>query len=164
MANPEANKRKCYEERLSSDGPLQPPKKRAKGYPDLARNAGTISHPLLSQLYPNLQTLRAYVLLRLPASSRLRRKKIAAIGLQNDDAEKRPTETELALADLLDTTVVGYSGQTSVKPDDRWGQWTSFSQKVDESYVSLSEGLAGGHFSQNEVCGYSSKGPTQNIH
>lgn len=154
MAKSKASKRKRFEEEQPSGDVLTPGSstKKSKGNNSTAQHAGTISHPLLSHLYPNLQTLRNYVLSKLPASSRIRRKKIASVGLQDDTAEKTATETELALARLLDTTVVGHSGQPVITPDNRWEQWTSFSQKGDESYVTLSDGSAGGHFSQNEVC------------
>ncbi|OIW34484.1 hypothetical protein CONLIGDRAFT_587925, partial [Coniochaeta ligniaria NRRL 30616] len=111
----------------------------------------SLSHPLLSQLYPHLQTLREYILSRLPASSRLRRKKIASVGLQSEASEKPVTEVELALARLLDTTVVARSAEREARHDDRWEKWNSFSQKGDESYVTLADGYAGASFSQTEI-------------
>lgn len=131
-------------------------KAKVKGDNSTVRQMRTVTHPLLSRLYPQIQTLRDYVLSRLLASSRLRRKKIASVGLQAGSTDKTVTDRELAVARLLDTTVVACSPQTAVQPDNRWEQWTSFSQKGDESYVSLSEGSKG-DFSQTEVCSQSSQ-------
>lgn len=123
--------------------------KRAKR--DNKPSVGALSHPLLSQLHPHLQTLREYILARLPASSRLRRKKIASVGLQSEASERSVTEVKLALARLLDTTVVAYSAQRGVQHDDRWEKWNSFSQKGDDSHVTLSDGHVGSSFCQTEV-------------
>ena len=112
----------------------------------------SVSHPLLSQLYPQVQTLRDYVLSKLPASSRLRRKKIASLGLASEASGKEAvSETEQNVARLLDTTVVASSTQSNAPEDDRWEKWSSFSQKGDESYVTLSDGFTGASFSQTEV-------------
>lgn len=109
-----------------------------------------VRRDLLEQCYPHVQTLRQYLLAKLPGSSRLRRKKIAAFG-QSDCRE-----LETRLAHLLDTTLVCASkredaGQDEIK-ETRWKQWLSFSQKGDESYVTLSGGPKGPLFSQSEVC------------
>ncbi|KAH8905114.1 hypothetical protein BR93DRAFT_765809 [Coniochaeta sp. PMI_546] len=126
------NKRKRDSEQPSGDASLigqssKTAKKARKSSDD------SLSHPLLSQLYPHLQTLREYVLSRLPASSRLRRKKIASVGLQSNTSGTSLPKVELDLARLLDTTVVAYSTQSELQPDDRWEKWNSFSQKGDES-------------------------------
>ncbi|KAB5579961.1 hypothetical protein GE09DRAFT_420893 [Coniochaeta sp. 2T2.1] len=140
------NKRKRDHEQATGDAPLT---KKGKGAPSTSKS---ISHPLLSLLYPHIQTLRDYVLSRLPASSRLRRKKIASVGLQSEESRTAPTEVELAVARLLDTTVVSFSHQPpKAEQDDRWRKWNSFSQKGDESYVTLSDGFTGAAFSQTEV-------------
>jgi hypothetical protein len=110
-----------------------------------------VTHALLSQYYPRLQTLRDYLLCRLPKSSRLRRKKISSIGRQ---AEPRgiPSDIEHLVCRALDTTLVGTFGeQESAESDNRWEEFISFSQRGDESYVTLSEGLAGSAYFQSEV-------------
>jgi telomerase reverse transcriptase len=67
---------------------------------------------------------------------------------------------ELQLKHLLDSAVVctpaakgggGSPVKQVVRDDARWEQWLSFSQKGDESYVSLSNGVADAFFSQSEV-------------
>lgn len=124
--------------------------KRVKGVDKTSNQRSPVSHPLLSRLFPHLQTLRDYVLSRLPASSRLRRKKIASVGLQSE-SKVSVTDIELAVARLLDATVVACSPQPEAPHDDRWGKWNSFSQKGDESYVTLSDGYEGASFCQTEV-------------
>jgi telomerase reverse transcriptase len=69
------------------------------------------------------------------------------------------TETEIALGDLLDSTLVARrhhappSNDAEADPDasHRWDQWVAFSQKGDESYVTLSDGLRGSVYSMSEV-------------
>lgn len=111
-----------------------------------------VRRDLLEQCYPFVQTLRQYLLAKLPGSSRLRRKKIAAIG-QSDHRE-----LETPVARLLDTTLVCASKQEDSQQDEaketRWKQWLAFSQKGDESYVTLSGGPEGPFFSQSEVCSF----------
>ena len=131
---------------------IERPLKRAKACDGAIHQSQPVSHPLLSRLYPHIQTLRDYILSRLPASSRLRRKKISSVGLQSETSGKAVTEAELGVARLLDCTVVAYSSLPETQTDDRWQQLTTFSQKGDESYVTLSDGYAGASFSQTEVC------------
>lgn len=139
-----------FADATSIDRPVAKAKKARRG--DGASETGKpVSHPLLSQLYPHVQTLRDYVLSRLPASSRLRRKKIASVGLVDEASGKTATEAEKDVARLLDTTVVAYSAQPDAQRDDRYEKWNGFSQKGDESFVTLSDGLAGACFSQTEV-------------
>jgi len=152
------NKRRGENEQASAVAPLTEqgatrPKKsrRVDGTSDTGKLV-IVSHPLLSQLYPHVQTLRDYVLSKLPASSRLRRKKIASVGLSSEASGKPVTETEQNVARLLDTTVVASLTQSEAPVDDRWEKWNSFSQKGDESYVTLSDGFTGVSFSQTEVC------------
>lgn len=118
------------------------------------QSGDTVRHALLSRLYPNLRTLREYVLAKLPPASRLRRKKITSVGLQdsNPDRSCPCPDIELALGRLLDTTIVGFFDKRPAKTDNRWEQWANFSQRGDESYVTLSDGSAGALFSQREVC------------
>lgn len=62
------------------------------------------------------------------------------------------TETEVAIGRFLDSTLVTGAGETRPsEPDDRWEKWVSFSQRGDESYVTLSDGPSGALFSQSEV-------------
>lgn len=142
-------------------------RKKSKESDDLARHlhaplsvsslgTATAKHAVLSQLYPNVQRLRDYVLSKLPRSSRLRRKKVAAVGRPSaGDNEKLASDVEQALAKLLDSTLVGLpvisDGDIANEDRNRWEQWAGFSQRADESYVTLSDGAAGAIYSQSEV-------------
>lgn len=95
-----------------------------------------VRRDLLEVSYPCVQPLRKYLLSRLPAASRLRRKKIAQLG-----AGEGCSESEAQVAKVLDTALVC---TREVSEDEsasaiRWQQWLSFSQKADESYVSISD-------------------------
>ncbi|KAF6840082.1 telomerase reverse transcriptase [Colletotrichum plurivorum] len=111
----------------------------------------TVKESLLQQYYDTVQTLREYLLSRLPASSRLRRKKIVSLSLPGlaETHEKRAGELELVR--LLDTSLVCSFRQARAEPDSRRESWKSFSQKGDESVVSSSGGLAGATCSQAEI-------------
>lgn len=111
-----------------------------------------VKRDLLKQCYARVQTLREYLLAKLPGSSRLRRRKIEALG---QGTERR--ELEDNVAHHLDTTLVCIPKEPPVQKDSgagdiRWQQWLSFSQKGDESYVTLSGGSSASFFSQSEVC------------
>ncbi|KAL6357993.1 hypothetical protein LRP88_08172 [Fusarium phalaenopsidis] len=82
----------------------------------------------------------------LPRGSRLRRKKVASIG-QGDNIG----EVESQLSRLLDSSLVCFRDQARDSDDTRWEQWLVFSQKEDESYVSISDGIAGSMYSQSEI-------------
>jgi telomerase reverse transcriptase len=111
-----------------------------------------ISHVLLNQFYPKLQTLRAYLLSKLPSSSRLRRKKIASISQSGEPCGRPQADFERHLCRILDTTLVGTFEDTTPQLDEkRWEQFISFSQRGDESYVTLSDGIAAAAFAQSEV-------------
>lgn len=111
-----------------------------------------VQHAVLDQYYPQLLTLRDYVLLKLPATSRIRRRKIASTRSSPAVSNGEITDIERAVGQVLDTTLVGVAQQTKCIPDKRWEQWETYaSQKGDESHVTLSDGLAGARFSQSEV-------------
>jgi telomerase reverse transcriptase len=110
-----------------------------------------VKHGLLAQYYSEIQTLRQYALSKLPASSRIRRRKIALLGLRQPSPERPRTEDEIALAELLDSTIIARRHQAETDNDHRWEQWVGFSQKGVESYVTLSDGLRGSIYSQSEV-------------
>lgn len=113
---------------------------------------GQVRHTFLQQHYDVVQTLRGYLLSKLPGSSRLRRKKIAALGKdQAPWARIQDHDIIPELASLLDTTLVCTQHHPEAQVDSRWEQWRSFSQKADDSIVSLSGGLAQATSSQSEI-------------
>ncbi|KXX74891.1 Telomerase reverse transcriptase [Madurella mycetomatis] len=111
----------------------------------------TIGHTLLTQYYSEIQTLRQYVISKLPASSRLRRKKITSVGRGASPPNQSHTEEERAIGELLDSTIVASRQHAGDTEGHRWEQWVRFSQKGDESYVTRSDGLKGSTFWQSEI-------------
>lgn len=134
-----------------------PKRKRDRHVPVIPTNVSPpspqsgVSRSLLEQAFPYLQTLREHLLTRLPKSSRLRRKKILALTIQ-----KASNEIEHSVASVLDTTLVGLRQpqETSAEPeaaDVRWEKFMGFSQRGDESYVSISD-TRSAERSLTEVC------------
>ncbi|KAI5927818.1 hypothetical protein F4810DRAFT_284831 [Camillea tinctor] len=122
MARPRKRKHAGSTKGISED---EPPTKKSKAQP-----IPQVRHAVLNQFYPNVLTLRNYAISRLPASSRIRRRKIAAVGVVTKSSDPPPSE------------------------DKRWEGWKSFSQKGDESYVTLSNGVAGFAESQALIIEY----------
>lgn len=104
---------------------------------------------LLPLHYPLVRTLRQHMLASLPATSKIRRKKIAALG-----SSIEASEIEAQLAHVLDTALVGCSppAPTSESEESTWQKWVCFSQRGDESYVTISNGIASSIDLQSEVC------------
>lgn len=117
----------------------------------------SIQHPVLSRLYPEVLSLRHYLLSRLPASSRLksRRRKLSQLGIHPGHQDTAPRGIDLELGELLDTTLVGViPSSRAERPEDaarqRDGDLESFTQEV-----ATSNGSAGtfkpGYFLHAEV-------------
>lgn len=138
--------------RKGNAGNLQPP--------------DVVKHALLSQYYPIILTLRQYVLASLPTSSKIRRRKVSAVGKADqaaaEDTRPGPQEPEedldnasASLARLLDTTLVAThvypTAFGEAQPDGRFQRWHEYSQKGDDSSVTLSGGVANAVHCQTEV-------------
>lgn len=104
-----------------------------------------IKHALLAQYYPQVLSLREYLLSKLPSSSKVRHNKILSVGRRPDSKE-----SEQKLAKYLDQTLVGVLKEYEISPQERWRQWAAFSQIADDStsFANLS-GIA--LYSQSEV-------------
>lgn len=141
----------------SSEGPHhgQPPLKKPKTGSSSGRLQvpGAVKHALLAQYYQTTLTLRHYLLDNLPAASRLRRRKIAAVGSEPSTAN-HPDGIRAQLARLLDTTLVGHTVSpkelAKAQSESRLQQWIDYSQK-DDSHVTLSGGDASAIHFQSEV-------------
>ncbi|KAF2810104.1 uncharacterized protein BDZ99DRAFT_304375 [Mytilinidion resinicola] len=109
----------------------------------------SVVHPVLQRLYPQLHTLRQYLLSWLPASSKKRRRRIEQLGL-SPDATASPGE-DAALGLLLDTTLIGLpkADQSEADKDALARDMESFSQQLPESTLFLSSNP--GHFLQPET-------------
>ncbi|EFX01630.1 telomerase reverse [Grosmannia clavigera kw1407] len=118
-----------------------------------------VKHALLTRCFPQVLTLRAYLLSRLPASSRIRRKKLREVGLAAD-----PSPVEQRLRRLLDNALVACShhdgsGQGD-KPldslpslqDDRQQQRLAYIEhkRAEESHVIISNAQEGVFSPQSE--------------
>ncbi|TVY37815.1 Telomerase reverse transcriptase, partial [Lachnellula subtilissima] len=101
-----------------------------------------IKQTLLSQYYPQVLTLREYLFQRLPKTSKIRRKKILSVG-------RDPSEEGLSA--FLDSTLIGVSVCTQASQKERWQQWTTFSQRADESASTFINLNSPGVFSQSEI-------------
>jgi telomerase reverse transcriptase len=107
-----------------------------------------VKQVLLARYYQHISTLREYMLSKLPPHSKVRRKKILSIGKKGfgdeEDGEK--------LLRFLDQTLVGtISIQNEQSARQRWQQWTTFSQRADESISTLANLNGPSQFSQSEV-------------
>ncbi|PNY25820.1 Telomerase reverse transcriptase, partial [Tolypocladium capitatum] len=111
-----------------------------------SRRDSPVNRDLLRHVYPVVRPLRDYVLCKLPSSSRLRRKKIASLGRRQDAGE-----VERSLARVLDTTLVCSSEQEPNRDDGVYQQYLSFSQRGDESHVTLSDGISASADVQSEI-------------
>lgn len=153
MASSKKRKRNATAKAARDDGPATKKAHLAShsGKAVAATTSVHVKHAILTQYFREVLTLRNYVLSKLPDSSRIRRRKIAAIGIASSPQDE-VSEVDRSVGALLDSTLVGLAEQTKTIPDNRWEQWTTFSQRGDESYVTLSDGLAGAAFSQSEVC------------
>ncbi|KAJ5752542.1 Telomere reverse transcriptase [Penicillium odoratum] len=95
----------------------------------VARNIRT-THPVISLYYREVLTLRQYLLNQLPASSKLRRRRIASLRLSPERSNVQP------LADLLDFTLVGVLKEPSPKIDsDRQRGYREFTQSQSRSVL-----------------------------
>jgi telomerase reverse transcriptase len=106
-----------------------------------------IKQALLSQFYPEVLTLREYLLSRLPSTSKIRRKKVLHVGSSKDT----DANANQALSSFLDRTLVGVTKSRNGKKEDRWKHWGTFSQKLDESVSTLIDLNSVGRYSQSDV-------------
>lgn len=148
---------------LAEEHPTGPPAKQPKrGADGNLQSAHVVKHALLAQYYPKVQTLRQYVLDKLPPTSRIRRKKIAAIGSAESDADAaaqgckgNPRGIGAVLAELLDTTLIGTHDLpkevAKAQSDSLLQRWIDYSQTGDDSYVTLFGGVTSAIHFQSEV-------------
>ena len=102
--------------------------------------ASVVQRDLLQQQYSHVFSLRDYLVAQLPKKSRLRKRKIQSFGNQEGFQDEY-----IPLRDLLDKTLVCTDTQKQMPQEDvqhRWSQYLSFSQKGDESSITLSNGVA----------------------
>jgi telomerase reverse transcriptase len=111
------------------------------------RKDSVVKEALLAQFYPQVFSLRGYLISKLPPASKIRRRKILSVGKKTD------SEAGQKLSQFLDQTLVGVSKHQRDSQEERWRQWTTFSQKADDS-TSFANLSGAGLFSQSEVSNF----------
>lgn len=113
-----------------------------------------VQQSLLSQFYPEVLTLREYLLVKLPSNSRVRRKKVLSVGrrgLVHDDRDIPTTvNADGILGSFLDSTLVGIPHH-SPQGDQRVARWHSFTNQADASELEETTTLLDLGHSQSEV-------------
>ncbi|KAF2185025.1 hypothetical protein K469DRAFT_577492 [Zopfia rhizophila CBS 207.26] len=108
-----------------------------------------VDHPVLRRLYPEVVSLRHYLLSRLSSCSKNRRRKISQLGLSEPCRDATTTQSvDVELGRLLDSTLVGVSHKTIAASRDesaRTRELESFSQQLSGSTFKP------GYFLQSEV-------------
>jgi telomerase reverse transcriptase len=110
-----------------------------------------VKQALLAQYYPQVCSLREYLLFKLPATSRIRRKKILNLGRKQSLDNGKDCS---AFSDFLDCTLVGVLKCNDASSEERIQQWTSFSQRANTSDSTFANMSGAGNFSQSEVSVY----------
>lgn len=110
-----------------------------------------VDQPVLQRLYPEVFTLRHYVLSRLPGSSKNRRRKISQLGQPNSEG------VDGELAQLLDSTLIGVSPKAASATRDeihkaREKDVLTFSQQIQDCATGST--FTPGYFLQSEVGPY----------
>jgi hypothetical protein len=109
-----------------------------------------VQHAVLAQYYPQVLSLREYLLSKLPPTSKTRRKKISSVG-----KKARPNaQNDEVFATFLDRTLIGVRSNKDVPQQERLQQWTSFTQHVDTSDSGFANLSGVGIYSQSEVRTY----------
>ena len=156
-------KRKRAKNASSGESSSGPPAKQSKRVAaGNLQSAYVVKHLLLAQYYPKVQTLRQYVLDKLPPTSKIRRRKILALGNAEPDTDtaargskRNLEEIRTELIELLDTTLIGTHvlprEVTQAQSDRHMQQWLDYSQRGDESHVTLSGSIDSAIQFQSEV-------------
>lgn len=117
--------------------------------------SSAIEQPVLQRFYPRLLTLRRYVLLQLPKSSKNRRRKLAQLGWPTTSKSATSTgDTDIELGQLLDSTVVGEQKTVNIESHaqvakERNEDVEAFTQQL--SPATIGGTLRPGYFLQSEV-------------
>jgi hypothetical protein len=115
----------------------------------------TIDHSTLSLYYPQVMSLRSYVLKKIPTSSKTRRRRIHSLPLFSStkvDVDHQPPDSsqdsDTQLAYLLDTTLIGCSDHDENDPNRRREDFVAFSQNQGST---VSSSFGEGTTPQHEV-------------
>lgn len=150
-------KRKRQGRSEPTEAPVSVSVKRQKKHHPAASTTGSHGHPVLCRYYPKVQTLREYVLAKLPSSSKSRRRKLTLSrhNPKDDDGELKSAVDEdqdesdgSKLNNLLDSTLIGIREVTGSESICRSKDFEIFSQQISSTVASS---LGEGTLSQSEV-------------
>ncbi|KAH6866719.1 hypothetical protein BKA58DRAFT_210337 [Alternaria rosae] len=123
-------------------------RKKAKGAGDQSTKAIAVNatHPVLQRLYPEVLTLRQYLLSRLPSSSKNRYRKLSQLGCAIPAGDKSTTDDlDNAVVQLLDSALVCTAGVQPQK--DKPTRFTEEREKDIEAFTQQrSQSTPGGTF------------------
>ena len=112
-------------------------RKKAKGADDQPTKATTVNatHPVLQRLYPEVLTLRQYLLSRLPSSSKNRYRKLSQLGHAIPAGDKNTADDlDNAVVQLLDSALVCTPGVQLEKDNT-----TSFSEEREKDIEAFTQ-------------------------
>lgn len=97
-----------------------------------------VRQSLLSRFYPEVLTLREYLLVKLPSNSRIRRKKVLSAGRRGLDQQIEGTidDADGIVGSFLDSTLVGIP-HYSPPSEYRATRWHSFTNQADVSELDV---------------------------
>ena len=112
-----------------------------------------VKQRVLEQYYPQVVTLREYLHSKLPAESKIRRKKLTSAGQSTAGSDGDSLSSEVgSLKFLLDTTLVGKLESTrDAEEDDRNNKWLEHAASCETSDVTFQGGTADLSHFQGEV-------------
>jgi hypothetical protein len=139
---------------VTKDTSTDPPSKRQKL--DALQDTRSFQHSVLLLYYPNILSLRAYVLSRAAALSKTRKRVIARLGTQLQDHPKggvlgANTEDDRRLAGLLDTTLIGFWSHQKSAIEERDARAKDFAQYSQHIGSTVGGSLGECSVSQSEV-------------
>lgn len=103
--------------------------------------ANVVRQSLLSRFYPEVLTLREYLLVKLPSNSRVRRKKILSagrrgLGQRDEGIQTTRDDADGILGSFLDSTLVGIPHHNPPS-EYRASRWHSFTNQADVSELDI---------------------------
>lgn len=137
-------------------GPADCSRKKARPVLDQSTDAthAGVDHPVLRRLYPQVHTLRHYLLSQLPKASKGRRRRLGQLG-KPSTANHADTGADLDLGKLLDSVLVATvtkcpDGLAEQRSREREGEVESFTQQ--RSPDTAAGTFKPGYLLQSEVC------------
>lgn len=154
-----AGKKRKRNRAVTSTGLANPNNlKRQKLSEDFPSKDPPVKQALLSKYYPNVLCLRDYLLSKLPLSSKVRKKKLLSVGRKTSanpqsrgGEEDEDEDEDLVLGKFLDGTLIGVSSNDGLSQEDRSKEWSSFSQRGDDSMSTIANSSSTELYSQSEV-------------